>query len=256
MAARREVFHVLTLVLALSLLSGCGKRGALVPPEALVPAPVSDLALAQKGGRFQVSWSAPSRQEGGGALSDLAGFLLLRRVVLPPGEDCEECPTAYSTLAKVDLDYPQGARRLGNLWLYDDFDLKAGRVYQYKLRSFTTERAQSRDSNRARRTVLIPPLPPVLEAQSSATEVTLSFVALPPEQGTLLGYNIYRSKKDEELPVFPLNPAPVTGNRYQDRLSRLGVSYSYAVTSVAEFNGETVESAPSNLVEGILLLPD
>lgn len=256
MAARRGVFHVLTLVLALSLLSGCGKRGALVPPEALVPAPVSDLALAQKGGRFQVSWSPPSRQEGGGALSDLAGFLLLRRVVLPPAEDCEECPTAYSQLAKVELDYPQGARRLGNLWFYDDFDLKAGRVYQYKLRSFTTGRAQSRDSNRARRTVLIPPLPPVLEAQSSATEVTLSFVALPPEQGTLLGYNIYRSKKDEELPLSPLNPAPVTGNSYQDRLSRLGVSYSYAVTSVAEHNGETVESAPSNLVEGTLLLPD
>ena len=256
MAARRGVFHVLTLVLALSLLSGCGKRGALVPPEALVPAPVSDLALAQKGGRFQVSWSAPSRQEGGGALSDLAGFLLLRRVVLPPGEDCEECPSAYSQLAKVDLDYPQGARQLGNLWLYDDFDLKAGRVYQYKLRSFTTGRAQSKDSNRARRTVLIPPLPPVLEAQSSATEVTLSFVALPPEQGTLLGYNIYRSKKDEELPLSPLNPAPVTGNTYRDRLSQLGVSYSYAVTSVAELDGETVESAPSNLVEGTLLLPD
>ena len=256
MAARSGVLRALTLVLALCLLAGCGKKGALVPPEALVPAPVSDLALAQKGGRFQVSWSAPSRQEGGAPLADLAGFLLLRRVVLPPGEDCEECPSAYSQLAKVELAYPQGARRSGNLWLYDDYDLRTGRVYQYKLRSYTGDGARSKDSNRARRSVVIPPHAPVLEAQSSATEVTLSFVALPPEQGTPAGFNIYRSLKGEELPLSPLNRAPVTGNTYQDRLPRLGVTYSYAVTSVAELDGETAESAPSNLVEGTLLLPD
>lgn len=252
----RGMLHGLVLVLLFWPLSGCGKRGALVPPEALVPAPVTDLALAQKGGRIQVSWSAPSRQEGGEPLRDLAGFLLFRRVVLPPAEDCEECPGAYSQLARIGLDYPERARRAGNLWLYDDFDLRAGRVYQYKLRSFTADGAQSRDSNRARRAVLTPPLPPVLEAVSSASEVTLSFVALPPEQGTFVGYNIYRSRKGEAPPLSPLNSAPLTANTYQDKLAQFDTAYSYSVTSVAAVDGETVESAPSNVVEGTLLLPD
>lgn len=252
----RGILHSLVLFLALGSLSGCGKKGVLVPPEALVPAPISNLALAQKGGRIQVSWSAPSRQEGGEPLSDLAGFLLFRRVVLPPAEDCEECPSAYAQLARIELDYTESARRSGSLWLYDDFDLRPGRTYQYKVRSFSTDGAQSKDSNRARRAVITPPLPPVLEAASSASEVTLSFVALPPEQGTFVGYNIYRSKKGEEAPLSPLNPAPLTANTYQDKLARFDTAYSYSVTSVAALNGETVESAPSNVVEGSLLLPD
>jgi len=249
-AALRGVLHGLLLVAALALTAGCGKKGALVPPEALVPAAVSNLAAAQKGGRIQVSWSAPGRQEGGAPLQDLAGFLLFRRPVLPPGEDCEECPSAYRELARIDIDYPIGARRAGNLWIYDDYDLRKGSVYQYKMRSFTADGAQSGDSNRARRSAVTPPPPPVLEALSSADGVVLAFVALPPEEGSMIGYNIYRGKKGSELPLSPLNAAPVTGNTYQDREPLVGVPYSYAVTAVAALGGESVESAPSNLVEG------
>lgn len=256
MAASRGIRHALVLATALSLLAGCGKRGALIPPEALVPAPISNLALAQKGGEIQVSWSAPGRQEGGAPLKDLAGFLLFRRNVLPPGEDCEECPNAYTQLTRVDLEFPQGVRRARGLWIYDDRDLRLGRTYQYKVRSFSTEGAQSKDSNKVRRSVATPPLPPVLEALPSDKEVVLNFVALPPEEGTLVGYNIYRSKKGEELPLAPLNSAPVTGNTYQDRDTLMGVTYDWAVTSVATVRGETVESAPSNVAEGTLQVPD
>ena len=244
------------LLLAAVALSGCGKRGPLIPPEALVPAPISNLALAQKGGQIQVSWSAPGRQEGKARLQDLAGFLLFRRPVLPPGEDCEECPTAYSQLARIDLDYPQGARHVGSLWIYDDRDLKKGAVYQYKVRSFTEQGAQSKDSNRARRAVVTPPLPPVLDAPPSTEAVVLNFVALPPEEGTLLGYNIYRARKGEALPLTPLNKAPFTGNTYRDEEARFGASYDYAVTSVAAVGQETVESAQSNLVTGAIQEPD
>lgn len=249
-------FLSLLLLLALALLCACGKRGALVPPEALVPAPVTNLALAQKGGRIQVSWSAPSRQVGGESLRDLAGFLLFRRTVLPPDQDCEECPGAYTQLARIDLEYPAPARRSGGLWIYDDFDLKKGRTYQYKVRSFTTEGAQSGESNLARRTVMQPPLPPVLEAASSAAEVTLSFVALPPEEGKLVGYNIYRSRKGDEVPLVPLNREPVTANTYQDKVPMFGATYLYSVTTVADLDGAVAESAPSNVVEGALLLPE
>jgi len=249
---------------ALSFLAGCGKKGALIPPEALAPAPVADLATAQKGGRFQVSWSAPGKEEGGATLRNLAGFLLFRRVVLPPAEDCEECPTAYSERARIDLDYLHGVWRIGNRYLFDDFDLRKGKTYQYKLRSFTKDGDQSKESNKARRTAVTPPLPPVVEAFSSATGVVLAFVSLPPEEGTLVGYNIYRGKPAKasaaetsakaiaDEPLVPLNTTPVTGTTYEDKELLVGVRYSYTVTSIAKVNGDTVESAPSNTAEGAM----
>ena len=239
-----------------TLLAGCGKKGALVPPEALAPAPVSNLAVSQKGDRFQVSWSAPTKEEAGAPLKDLAGFLLFRRVPLPPTEDCEECPSAYAQPVRIDLAYPQGIRRIGNLILFDDFDLKTGKSYQYKVRAYTFDGVQSRDSNKARRTALVPPPAPVLEALSSTTGVVLAFVAPPPGQGTPLGYNIYRSKKDGDLPLSPLNPTPVTGNTYEDKEIVVGARYSYQVTSVAALNGESAESAPSNPAQGAILERD
>lgn len=242
--------------LALSVAAGCGKKGALIPPEALVPAPVGNLEVAQKGARLQVSWSAPGKQEGGAPLRDLAGFLLFRRLLLSPAEDCEECPTAYSQLARIDLDYPQGVRRVGSLFIYDDSEVKRGNRYQYKLRSFTTQAAQSRDSNRARHRFIAPPSAPVVEALSSPTGVVLAFVASAPAEGSLIGYNIYRSKTAGEVPLSPLNAAPLTGTTYEDKVLLAGVPYHYTVTSVAGLNGETFESAPSNSVAGSILLPE
>lgn len=256
MAAPRRFLPALVLAATVSLMGGCGKKGALVPPEALVPAPIASLAAAQKGSALQVSWTAPGKQQGGGKLQDLGGFLLFRRNVLPPTEDCEECPSAYKQLIRVDLDLPQGVRRAGSLWIYDDYDLRKGQTYQYKMRSYTKEGAQSKDSNKVRITAVTPPLPPVLEATGSPSEVVLNFVALPPEEGTLVGYNIYRSKKGEPAPLSPINSAPLSVNSYQDKELVLGITYSYAVTSVAKVAGDTVESAPSNTAEAGLVLPD
>jgi len=249
----RQTTCAVMFFLALFALCGCGKRGALVPPEALVPAPIKDLSAVQRGGFLQVSWSAPTKEEGGARLKDLAGFLLLRRMVLPANLDCDSCPGAYTERARVGLDYLKGVTKLGDRYLFDDYDLKAGQAYQYKVRSFSTDGAQSRDSNPARRSVAIPPLPPVLEAASSPTGVVLSFVAIPPEEGKLLGYNIYRSKAGQTMPYTPLNPKPVAGNVYEDKTVLIGTPFSYSVRTVAVLpDGETVESAPSNFAEGMM----
>lgn len=251
MRANRLLPALVLVALVALALGGCGKKGALIPPEALAPAAVSDLALAQKGPYFQLSWSLPTKQQGGARLGDLAGFDLLRRIVLPAQLDCEECPSAYTELARIDLDYPRQARRIGNLLIYDDHDLKPGENYQYKVRSFTSDGVQSRDSNKARHAAAIPPLPPVLEALSSGSGVVLAFVAPPPEEGKLVGYRIYRSKSGEPMPLAPLTPQPVAGTTFEDTQILVGERYSYLVRTVAAYpNGETAESAPSNQVEG------
>ncbi|MGA2151250.1 MAG: lipoprotein, partial [Geobacteraceae bacterium] len=110
------------MITVLVLLAGCGRKGRLIPPEALRPAPVSDLQIAQKGESFQVYWSQPAEGEGKRPIKDLAGFHLFKREVLPPDEDCESCPNAYKSLKIVDLDYLQDVRRVGGRLFLSDAD--------------------------------------------------------------------------------------------------------------------------------------
>ncbi|HJV66505.1 MAG TPA: fibronectin type III domain-containing protein, partial [Geomonas sp.] len=170
--------------------------------------------------------------------------------------DCEECPTAYTQLLQVYVDYPQGVTKLGNRYLYADYDLLEGKTYQYKVRSFTTDNLQSKDSNKVRRTAVTPAAPPVLEALSSPTGVVLAFVSLPPSEGSIVGYNIYRAKQGEKMPSSPLNAAPVAGTKYEDKSVLFGVRYSYWITTLEKVKGELVESTPSNEATGEMLERD
>lgn len=244
--------RILCLIVLALLLTACGRKGPLLPPEALVPAPIADLRVVQQGNLFQLSWSAPTKEEGGGPLRDLAGFRLLRREVLPPGEDCEECPTAYRLLKAVDLEYLQDVRRAGNRYFYADADLRQGTTYQYRAVSLQQDGTTSRTSNKVRRTAVTPPLPPVVQAASTSSGVRLEFVVIPPEVGTLAGYNIYRQQAGAGAEKVALTEKPVTGNTFEDQRLTSGVPYQYQVRAVALVNGETVESALSNEVEGAL----
>jgi predicted small lipoprotein YifL len=248
-----SALSLVLLVLLPLLLSGCGKKGPLIPPEALAPAQIHDLAVAQKGGHFQVTWTAPSREESGQRLTDLAGFLLFRRPVLPPAEDCEECPSAYSQLTKVYVDYPKTVTKMGNRYLYADVDLLEGKTYQYKVRSFTTDELESKDSNKVRRSAVHPAAPPVLEAESTTNGVVLSFVSIPPSEGAIVGYNLYRAKAGEKMPLAPMNATPISGTKYEDKSVLFGARYSYWMTTLEKVKGETVESDPSNEVSGEML---
>ena len=247
---------VMTTMLVLSL-AGCGKKGALIPPEALVPAPIADLKVEQQGERFVVSWSRPARQEGGGTLRDLAGFRLFRREVLPPGEDCEECPTAYRLVTSVDLEYPKEVAVFGEYFYFFDGDLAAGKSYRYQVVSGKKDGTQSRASNRAGRKKLAPPPPPVVQVLASPSRIDLHWqVVAMAGNGRVEGYNVYRKHKDENFSPAPLNGAPVREAAYEDSPLEQGVRFVYAVRTVAVIEGETVESELSNEVEGTLSEPD
>ena len=152
---------VLSLVL---FLAACGKKGPLIYPEAQVPVAITDLKVEQQGERFLISWSQPGREEGGERLRNLAGFRLFRREVLPPAEDCEECPTAYRLIRAVDVEYLRDAVRLGSGYLTADADLAEGKTYQYKIVSFKRDGTESGPSNKARKKMAAPPAAPKLKA--------------------------------------------------------------------------------------------
>jgi predicted small lipoprotein YifL len=250
----KKIVFVIFMVL---LLAGCGKKGNLVPPEALVPAPVADLKVEQQGERFMVSWSRPGREEGGGALKDLAGFRLYRRELLPPGEDCEECANAYRLVASVDLEYPQGVLVRDERFYFQDDEPAVGKGYRYKVLSYKRDGTLSHDSNRAGRKKVEPPRPPVVQALPSPSGVELDWqVPQAPPNGRIEGYNVYRKRGAEGVYLIPLNGAPFRETTFEDTRLERGVRYDYAVRMVAVVAGETVESELSGTVSGALTEPE
>jgi predicted small lipoprotein YifL len=254
---RNDRMKKMLVLLFIVVLSGCGKKGALVPPEALVPAAISDLRVEQKGDRFLVLWSSPTRQEGGRALRNLAGFRLFRRDLLPPGEDCEECPEAYSLLTSIDPEYPRGGVADGNRGLYYDAALTNGKSYRYKVIAAGKDGSLSRPSNKADRKKVSPPPPPVLQALATPIGVRLTWQApAAPASGRIEGYNVYRKRSGEIFPLSPLTGVPLKETFYEDGNLEQEARYTYVVRAIALTDGVTVESDPSNEVESGRAEPD
>lgn len=235
----------------------CGKRGPLIPPEALVPDAVNDLRVEQKGYRFQVCWSAPRKEVWGGPLQDLAGFQVYRRVVLPAGEDCETCPTAYRLIKTVDPEYLQDVRRSGGLYCFYDDELEIDTLYQYKLLTLDRDGTTSRDSNKVRRTRLMPPRAPELAVQATTSGIALLWQKPAHAADTALeGYAIYRTREGEPHSLVPLVKLPADRTRFEDQGMEYGVTYTYSVRTIAQRAGEQVESVPSNEVTGRFTLSE
>ena len=231
------------------LVSGCGRKGPLIPPEALVPAAIDDLRVVQKGEQFQVSWTGPVKEEGGSPLRDLAAFRIFRRDVLPAGEDCEKCPDAYQLIREVDLEYLHGASRLGKEFYFGDTDPVTGKTYQYKAISIRRDGTASRESNKPRKKKMVPPVEPSLHARPIPGGIGLTWDLKPlPKEMLLVGYNVYRRQSDGKFPLHPLNEMPIINFRYEDFRIERDVSYTYIVRTVASSDGQVAESGPSNEV--------
>ncbi|MEA5115757.1 MAG: fibronectin type III domain-containing protein [Geobacteraceae bacterium] len=244
------------LMMVFSLVA-CGKRGPLVPPESLVPAAIKDLKVEQKGNRFLVCWSPPAKMESGGKLSGIAGFRVFRREVLPPDQDCEDCPTAYLLLRTVDPEYLQDVSRAGSRYCFYDSELKSGDTYQYKVLTVDVDGVSSRDSNKVRKLKITSQSAPHLTALSIPTGVVLQWNPVhAPSGSTLEGYAVYRKQEGDVMPLFPTASLPAAVNSFEDKQMEHGVKYVYGIRSVVRTGSETVESELSNLVEGMFLLTE
>jgi predicted small lipoprotein YifL len=245
------------IILAMLSLAGCGRKGALLAPEALVPAAVTDLAVSQRGEEFRLGWTMPGKEEGGRPLRDLTGFRLYRREPLPPAQDCPNCPDSWQLLRAIDLAFLQEVERRGDRLFVSDYNVRTGTGYQYQVLAVNRPGAISRPSNRPRLAKVAPPLPPVLQVIPGETSVRLEFVAIPfPAPEAIVGYNIYRQGLREPYPETPLNAEPLPGPTYDDERLAPGSIYRYVVRTVARIDGQLVESDPSNEAAAILAPPE
>jgi predicted small lipoprotein YifL len=244
----------LLIVMVLLSVSGCGKKGPLLYPDMLVPAAVSGLTASQSGASVKISFDLPNADLAGRPLRDLAGVTVFKRVESSLQQpDCPACTDDFHPLRKVYLDLPDTARIYGNKVVLLDGETRINTAYSYYVVPFVRDNTVGANSAPVRVRVTPPPLPPVLQALPAPTELKLEFVAIPPEEGSLVGYNVYRWVKGEPMPYLPLNKEPLTDTVYVDSGLERKVAYHYVVRTVVRMPWKGIaESGASNEAEGAL----
>ncbi|MCL4558101.1 MAG: hypothetical protein M1491_05655 [Deltaproteobacteria bacterium] len=243
---RRALFSTLCLLMAVTLAPRCGLKASPVPYPLAKPVAINDLTALARGNGVMLSWTIPDKNTDGTALKDIKGFNLVR-----------------SAIPIKDID--TGKKEVYKQWRYDyrpgeryttvkDMDLNYRVRYSYLVFTVTKNDIVSDSSNTAVVSWDKPFLKPSgIRAKSGDHFVELSWLSPTAYiDGSRINktvyYNVYRSPKMGDFPLFPINPALISGTTYIDGDLKNDVPYFYEVTSVSKVHDTPIESVPSSQI--------
>lgn len=233
----------------------CGKKGALIYTDLLVPSAVTSINVRQSGPGVKLSFVLPDKDRAGQSLAGLAGVKVFKREATTGQEPvCNACNDDFRLFKKLYLDILDiNARRYGNLLILLDNDVNTERVYGYKVIPFMKDDLDGETSNTVTVTMIQPPPPPDIKAVSAPTEMKLQFAVSPGKEEKFMGYNLYRAVKGEVMPYLPINKELITADTFIDNTLKRRVTYIYAARTVVRTpTGALMESALSGEVSGEL----
>ena len=250
---RPTMSRFFSLLLIALTLTACGKRGPLIYPDMLIPAPPAAVTGRQSGRAVKLSFQLVSKDRTGHEIKDLNGALVFKRALASgQGPACNACSADFTLLRRLYLQpstLERTVQRFGSTFVLLDSDVLPGEQYTYLIRPFTKENVEGQTSPPVTVTVVDPVPAPVLRATPDPVEIHFHFSESHAGKGTLVGYNLYRAPQGETIPYLPLNGEPITGASYTDTAFDRTLSYKYIVRSVVKApNGELAESEPSNEV--------
>lgn len=250
---KRKIISILAgLVCVGVLLAACGRKTAPIPLQAVIPAPVVDLAyeLDEKG--VTLSWSAATRTEQGKRLPGVDKFLV-ERAAYEIRDFCENCPVRYKEVAAIVGDGPAGRKHQKTT--YREELLRPGYVYFYRVRSKMGWRVVSRPSTPVSFRWQLPVAAPrTIKGQVGDQQISLSWQPpLADSSGKLVDekllYQVYRRGGDGDF--RPLG-RPVAELEFVDRPLINGEVYQYKVRAFrlsggSGIFGSMVEIMPRDL---------
>lgn len=237
--------------------SGCGKRGAPIPPRERVTQ-IVEIKGFQRGSQVVLSWQMPARNALKGNTLNISRadiYRLAEPVTAPVSISEEEFANRSTLIAAMPItDADFGLKTI----TYRDTLQFAGQSarLRYAIRFVNAAGQKAGFSN----ALLIEPTskiaasPTGLNVETSQDAVRL--IWSPPTQNvdgtspvSLLGYNVYRSQSMREAATL-LNRTPVGEASFNDERFEFGKNYFYFVRAVSVgLQAEPVESAESNIVE-------
>jgi hypothetical protein len=267
-SAASPYFHFLFSIFFVSLIfSGCAAPGEPYERKPPVPVAVTDLAATQAGNDVVLTFTLPQQTVDKRPLQELPAIEIYRDFgSLPPAGQARPASPANPTLlvtipAAIEDRYTeQGHIHYADSLRAEDFAQHPDSVAIYTVRTRASEKKVSANSN----VVSVRIFPAPIAIGDLKTEVMHSAVVLTwtaPDK-TIAGsvpaigsYHIYRGEPEpaatatEEIKLkSPLVKIGETQSApYQDAQFEFGKAYVYSVRSVAQYAGEALESANSNL---------
>ncbi len=222
----------LLLALVLAALAGCGYKDRPVPPQQVVPRPITDLRyqLSEKG--VTLSWSYPIETVTGRDLTEISSFELYRAVV-PVDSYCDTCPIPFGTPIELPGGVLPGEGR--KTATYEATLLRPGNLYFFKVRARNGWWAESADSNIVSFLWNIPPRAPSgLKAVAGDHEVTLRWqpVTIHLDGSPITGRVEYQVLRSLGGGSFAKVGKPVSGTTFTDTRVRNGRKYFYRVQAI------------------------
>jgi len=244
----------------LTLAPTCGKRRPPLPPVERIPQRTELLSGSQRGNQVILSWPAPRRNAGEGSVQSIRRvdvYRVAEKSNAPLAMTEEEFGARATLVGSVAYDEIKNA---GDSLAYTDTLELAGEParLRYAVRYINSAGQRAAFSN----FFLMEPAarvaaPPVITGHEySETAITITWEA--PKTNidgstplNLLGYNVYRvAAAQPQVAESPLNQAPLTTTRYEDRSFKFGQKYTYVVRAVSLGTlAKPVESLNSNSVE-------
>jgi hypothetical protein len=139
--------NVLLLFIAALFLASCGLKAPPLPPEPVLPERISDLKVKMIEGGVMLKWTIPTTNTDGTALTDLAGFKVLRKDVPDKNVDCPPCTGDFVEIADFTISSPGKAVISDGTVLFSDMSLSPSITYTYVVISYTSAGSFSRTSN-------------------------------------------------------------------------------------------------------------
>ena len=245
-----RTFPALALAAALLMLSlnGCGYKDRPVPPQQVIPRPITDLHYQLNDTGVTLFWSYPVQTVTGGDINEISSFDVFRAVI-PAEEYCETCPIPFGGPINIPGGaVPDKGRKTAT---YKTTLLRPGNMYFFKVRSTTGWWATSEDSNIVSFLWNIPAMAPEnLEARADDGVITLSWQTVTRHRdGSDLSedilYQVYRSMSGGDF--RPLGK-PTGSTSFVDSTPVNGRKYLYKVQSLSVYEQATVGGGESRVV--------
>jgi predicted small lipoprotein YifL len=248
-----EWLVVLSGLVLLATLAGCGKKGDPLPPLRFVPAPTQDLSIHQQGNILIFQMGYPQTTAAGQLLPGISGVEIFQfRINI---SDPNRLPTVDPRMFQggaermVTLTGPEltaaiaGNRIEAKLPLVEIPDDPA--LFVFGVRTVSDSGEASDTSNLVQVVLREAAAPPGdFRTTSTASGVQLDWQAPAGNRGDVVGYNIYRRDATSRAFGAPLESTPATATRFLDRAAEFGKVYIYSIRSVLSAD-PLVESAPA-----------
>lgn len=239
---------VLSAIVLLLALSGCGYKNKPIPPQQVVPRAITDLRYQLNDKGVILSWSYPIETVTGRDVTEISSFKIYRAVV-PADKYCKTCPIPWGR----PVDIPGGAvpGEGKKTATYESSLLRPGNMYFFKVRSTAGWWAESADSNIVSFLWNIPARAPEnLQARVGDKAITLSWqpVTMHRDGSPVREKVEYQVLRSDGGGAFTPVGGPVSGTTFTDTTTKNGRNYLYKVQSLSVYEQAVVGGGESKVI--------